>query len=138
MSVTRADFDLSKALIKSYAVKSGTTSVVGGQAIFTTTEGEVDNGAAGGAFVGTFLEAVVGDGTKMAQVALHSSLIVPMVVGTGGSTRGKYQVYGTSGVTDMAAAGVGTMVTCAGIAVQSGVSGDLIGVLALTGRATTT
>lgn len=104
----------------------------------TVIPGSADNtckdpGAASDLVIGVALGTpgeVFTAGAKV-QVVLFAP-IVPMVVGTGGSTRGKKQVVVSDGITDAAANGGGTTaVECIGVAMQSGVAGDHIGVAAL-------
>ncbi len=126
---TRAVIDLKNALIKTYIVKNTVTTVAGTKVKFSSNgELEIDNASAGEDFIGTVQDAVVGDGVKKAQVVLDFWAIVPMVVGIGGSTCGKKQVIVATGITDAAAKGVTTAITVAGVAMQTGVVGDLIGV----------
>ena len=67
---------------------------------------------------------------KRVEIVLYGSAIVLMVVGTGGSTRGKWQWKVAGGVTDAPANGGGTRaVSLVGRAMQSGLAGDQIGVL---------
>lgn len=131
---TRGTQDLKNALIKSYVVKSGTTTVVGGRTIFSVADNNdafVDNSAANDdTAIGTFLEAIVGDGVKKVQVCLDGICSVLMKVGTGGTTRGKKQKLVADGITDADANGGGTLAHgIIGIALNSGVVGDLVGVM---------
>jgi hypothetical protein len=67
---------------------------------------------------------------KRVEVVLYGSAILVMVVGTGGSTRGKWVWKVADGVADAPANGGGTRpVSLVGRAMQSGVAGDQIGVL---------
>lgn len=136
---TRANADLKNALIKRYAVKSGVTIAVGNRIRFGATDIEVDltSGAADDTQIGTALEAGVGNagGTVLIDVVLDGVLIVAMTVGTGGSTRGAKQINAANGVTDAPANGGGTTSrSIVGIAMQTGVVGDLIGVMPLNHR----
>jgi hypothetical protein len=68
--------------------------------------------------------------TTTIEVVLMFSAIVPMTVGTGGSTRGKKQIVVSTGVTD-APANPGadtTDIEIIGVALQTGVAGDVIGI----------
>jgi hypothetical protein len=64
------------------------------------------------------------------EVILIFHAIGPMVVGTGGSTRGKKQIVAANGITDAPAnPGAGsTDIEIVGVALQTGVLGDVIGV----------
>jgi hypothetical protein len=67
---------------------------------------------------------------KRVNLLLFGQTIVEMTVGTGGSTRGKYQWKVADGVTDAPPNGGGTnSVILLGRAMQSGVLNDRIGVL---------
>lgn len=163
-SINRANVDLSRGLIKEYRVKSAVTLSLYQRVKFSTGNGgvgdEVDAAAAGdvGAF-GTVVglpispglsnqpaangtngsnmpTTVTGDGTDKynVSIALDGVSIVPMTVGTGGSTLGAVQVYVSTGVTDGVTAGGGSVAhPIAGRAMQPGVAGDLIGVMPMPG-----
>jgi len=129
----RANFDLKNSIIKTYRVKSGTTTVAGKRVKFGTADDEVDNAAAGDDLAfGTARAAVVGDGSKTVEVILDCHQLVPMLVGTGGCTRGVRQKYVSDGITDATTNGGGTTAEAiVGIAMQTGVAGDVVGVCPL-------
>jgi hypothetical protein len=136
---TRANQDLKNALIKRYSVKNGVTLAVGNRVRFGTSDSEVDltSGAADDTQIGTAIEAGVGNaaGSVLVDVVLDGVVIVAMTVGTGGSTRGVKQLNAANGVTDAPANGGGTTSRAiVGIAMQTGVVGDLIGVMPLNHR----
>lgn len=131
---TRATSVLNNALIRTFIVKSGVTTVAGLRVKFDSTDDSIDNaGTADDTAFGTALEAKTGNagGTVMCQVALDGHMIVEMKVGTGGATRGKKQKYlSGDGVTDAATNGGGTTTEIiVGIAMNSGVAADMIGVM---------
>lgn len=135
----RANADLKNALIKRYTVKNGTTLAVGNRVRFGGSDTEVDltSGANDDTTFGTALEAGVGNsaGSVLVDVVLDGHQIVAMTVGTGGSTRGVKQVAAANGVTDAPANGGGTVAhSIIGIAMQTGVAGDLIGVMTVNSR----
>lgn len=67
---------------------------------------------------------------KRVQVALYGNAIVEMTVGTGGATRGRWQWKVVDGVTDAPPNGGGTRaISLVGRAMQTGLTGDRIGVL---------
>jgi hypothetical protein len=90
-----------------------------------STDTEVTNAGAGddAVFAGVALETVTG-GSARVQVALPPGGPVPMIVGTGGVTRGVRVKLVADGVADAA-----TTAAAIGTAVQTGVAGDLVGVL---------
>jgi len=135
----RANQDLKNALIKRYAVKSGTTLAVGNRVRFGASDIEVDltSGANDDTTFGTALEAGVGNaaGSVLVDVVLDGHQIVAMLVGTGGSTRGLKQIAAANGVTDAPTNGGGTVShPIIGVAMQTGVVGDLIGVMTVNSR----
>lgn len=143
-SPVRANFDLKNALIKRYFVNVNTTITAGNRVKFTATtvmpyagvQGqEVTNSTSDeDVSIGTALEtagsgAVVA-GTTMIDVVLDGFAIIPATVGSGGSTVGTKQVNSSTGCTDAPANGGGTTAhTIVGIAMQTGVSGDQIGLM---------
>lgn len=151
---TKANVSLVNSLIKAYFVKNGTTLSVGNRVKFGTGDGEVDLGGAGddttfGTVVGlqsapglsnvaqnapTSVTAAASN-TVTVDVALDSNQILPAIVGTGGSTRGLKQVVVATGITDAPVLGDGAVShACCGIAMQTGVAGDLIGIMPLNFR----
>lgn len=141
-SPLRATQDLKNALIKRYAVKNGVTLSVGQRVRFGTSDHEVDapSGADDDTTIGTALEAgtaTATDGTWI-DVCLDFYAIVPMTVGTGGSTRGLKQKLAADGCTDAPANGGGTTShPIIGVAMQTGVATDRIGVGLAPGRSVT-
>lgn len=128
----RALSDLKNALVKQYTVKNGSAIVAGKRIKFGASDTEIDvAGANDDLAFGTALETKTGNaaGTVQCTVVLDGFAIVPMLVGTGGATRGTNQVQAADGVTDMAGSGVTNAKPPCGRAMQSGVVGDLIGVL---------
>ncbi len=105
----RANIDLKNALIKRYTVKNASTIQYGQRVRFGTTDTEVDltSGANDDTCFGTCVEGVAGSSfvgnagaSVLIDVALDGHQVLPMVVGTGGSTRGLKQVQAANGVTD--------------------------------------
>lgn len=134
---TRAHRHLSFAVIKVYNVATSQTVTIGKTCKFATgSETDVqDAGAGSDGEIGTVLSCTDGStgviaAGKQVEVALLGNQIVPMLVGTGGTTAGKKQVVVSDGITDAAANGGGTTaVETVGIALQAGVAGDVVGVL---------
>lgn len=121
----RADQDLIRAIIKTYTVKTGGATTAGLPVKFGTTDTEVDTaGTADAAVVfGTALATKAAG--QLVEVCPHGVVWVPVKVGTGGSTRGVSQKLVADGYTDITS---GTDVV-QGRAIQSGVVGDLIGMM---------
>lgn len=123
---TRPDSQLEEALIVTRTVTVATVAVGGvvkdgaaDKLVQPTTDGV---GAIG---VITSLGALVGAvGDKVQMAYLAGAAIIPTKVGTGGSTRGLPQKVVATGITD---ATTGTEVV--GYASQTGVAGDLIGLV---------
>ena len=92
-----------------------------------------DAGAAHDTIIGFALDS--GTAGQRVRVAL-SGPVVMVLVGTGDSTRGTKQIPVTDGVTDAAAhdSSGATNDVIVGIALQSGVAGDLIGMIQTPGN----
>ena len=134
----RANQDLKNALVKTYTAKNGVVFAVGSRVKFGATDTEADLGGAGDDLTfGTALNVCTGNaaGSVIVEVALDVPQIIAMIVGVGGSTRGTKQIAVATGVTDAMANGGGTVAhPLVGIAMQTGVAGDLIGVMPVAGR----
>lgn len=138
----RANRHLEFAYIRPYTVETGQTVTAGKSVIFGSGDNTVqDSGGASDLIIGVARGAA---GTTYAagatvEVVHPFTVVVPMLVGTGGSTRGKKQKVVSDGITDANTLGGGsTAIYSVGVALQSGVVGDLIGVgLMLDSRVTT-
>lgn len=138
----RALQDLKNAIIKTYTIKSGVIIAPGNRIRFGASDTECDltSGALDDTTIGTALSGGVGNaaGTVLCQVVLDFYAVVPMLVGTGGSTRGVKQQQAANGITDTIANGGGTVSKpLVGVALQTGVVGDMIGVGVTNGRCVT-
>ena len=114
------------AHIKEYTVASGQTATAGRCAVFSGSDTEVDDaGADSDLVIGIFLTtAAAGARTSLALFGP----VVPVVVGTGGATRGKKAVPVSDGVTDAATLADGdTAKPTVGIFMQSGTAGQTVG-----------
>lgn len=129
---TRAIKKLDFAHIETYTVAAGQTCTAGKTVKHSGADDQIqDAGANSDLAIGVALgtPGTVYAAAAKVQVALMAP-VVPMLVGTGGTTRGKKQKVVADGVTDAIANGGGTTdVQLAGIAMQSGVAGDYVGVL---------
>lgn len=122
---TRADNILDKAVIRTFKVVTA-NAVKGRQCKFGAADDEATVCGAGEQGMGVFLgDAVIGDYVSVA--IFTSGAIVPVVVGTGGATRGSYAVAVANGLTNQAIATGTNARHIAGVFTQTGVAGDLVG-----------
>ncbi len=121
----RATQDLKNAIIKTYITASATASTAGRAVKFGATDTEITNALAGddALSVGVAMETTAGGGKRVQVVHPGSGAIMPMIVGTGGCTRGTRVKLAADGVIDALGAD-----KAIGQAVQSGVVGDLVGI----------
>lgn len=67
---------------------------------------------------------------RTASVCMYGDKVIPVLVGSGGATRGKMAVYSATGFTDAATFGGGTTAqTIKGQFLQSGSQNDLVGLM---------
>lgn len=127
----RANRHLEFAYIRPYTVETGQT-VVGGKPVkFGSSDTTVqDSGAASDLMIGVARNpGTTYTAGQTVEVVHPFTVVVPMVVGTGGSTRGLKQKVVSDGITDVATlGGATTPIYSIGIAMQSGVAGDYVGV----------
>lgn len=129
----RPDSDLERALIVTRIVETGQTVVVGRVVKDGNADKEIQHSADGVDAIGVIvaLGPLAGAAGDKVQVALLAgACIIPVKVGTGGTTRGKLQKVVADGVTD-AVLDVATPVAAnlVGFATQSGVAGDIVGMV---------
>lgn len=130
----RALKKLDFATIITYKVAAGQAATLGRPVLLSAADDEVATaGANSDLAVGVPLNTAAA-GAEV-QVALLGP-VVPTLVGAGGSTRGTKQVLVADGVTDCAAhdSSGATDNAVVGIAMQSGVAGDLIGMMLTLGN----
>lgn len=128
----RANVHEQYGYIRPYIVASGQTATAGKPVIFAAVDGEVqDSGAGSDLMIGVARGKpgqtyAAGDTVEV----LHPFTVVArMLVGTGGTTRGKKQKVVSDGITDADTQGGGTNpIYSVGVALQSGVVGDFVGV----------
>lgn len=131
---TRALKKLDYATIMTFTVATGQTATKGKHVLLSGSDNAVATaGANSDLAVGIALHSAAA-GAEV-QVALLGP-VIPTLVGTGGSTRGTKQVIVADGVTDCAAhdSSGATDNSVVGIAMQSGVAGDLIGMMQTLGN----
>lgn len=115
--------------VMSFNVKVSSTVTKGKTVKFDGDHIVVDAGADSDLWIGVALETVASSATVINRVSvLLPGPVVPMLVGTGDSTRGTRQKVVATGVTDAAALAGDTAEPSCGFAMQSGVASDLIGV----------
>jgi hypothetical protein len=122
---TRADQILEKVTIRSFKVVTA-PAVRGRQCKFGSADDEATVCGAGEQGMGIFLgDAAVGAYVDVATFT--GGGVVPVVVGTGGATRGAYAVAVANGMTNQTLGG-GTVVRhVAGTFTQTGVAEELVG-----------
>jgi hypothetical protein len=132
---TKAIKLIQNALIRPYTVDTAQQATVGMAVKFGSSDSTVQQAGANDDAIGicranplaTGTPPVCAAGTAV-EVTLFFYAVEQVLVGTGGSTRGKKQVMTTNGVTDAPATGGGTVAhETIGVALQSGVQGDIIG-----------
>lgn len=137
MSV-RPDRILDRALTIRLTVAAGQTVAVGRPVKQVTNENTCQHAGAGEVACGAVI--AIGGNTAVTPgaagdfvtVALFGNAIVPMKVGTGGTTFGVMQQAVADGITDLTPNGApttGVLIGCVGLAMQTGVAGDEVGVL---------
>lgn len=129
----RPDQNLQNALIVTRTVETATTCTVGGIVKDGNADKEVQPTTDGVGAIGviTALGALAGAaGDKVQMAYLAGACIIPVKVGTGGATRGKFAKVVSDGVTD-ATETVTTpvAVNVVGFFTQSGVAGDIVGMI---------
>jgi hypothetical protein len=125
---TRPNTYIVHGYIRPYTVASGQTVTLGKTVKFGSTDNEIqDAGANSDLAIGVARKSgVAGD---VVEVVHPFTVVVPMLVGTGGTTRGAKQKVVSDGITDADTNGGGTTsIISEGIALQSGVIGDLVSV----------
>lgn len=131
----RPDKDLQKALLLTRTVETGQTVAKYRVVKDGNADHECQHAGAGelGFGVVTELGKLAGAaGDKVQIAALAGGCVIPVLVGTGGATRGALLQCVADGVTDVTPNGAptsGVLVAAVGIATQTGVAGDIIGMI---------
>jgi hypothetical protein len=137
---TRPDCDLRTALTVVRTVETGQTVAVGRVVKDGNADKECQHTTDGVDAIGVVvalgnLAGAAGD--KVSICLLAGSAVVPVKVGTGGATRGKKAKCVADGVTDaVISEATPTMAHTVGFFTQSGVAGDIVGMVPLAGYAT--
>lgn len=126
--VQRATVMMEKALIVTRVVAAAQTIERGHLLRAGATAGEVVKCGAGERGIYVALENNSTAGSRIQVAFLSPSSILPVIVGTGGASEGAMLVLAADGVTDAPTLGGGTVVrNVVGVAVETGVADDLIG-----------
>lgn len=123
----RASQILQNALIRPFTVKAAAAVTKGKRVKFGASDSEVEDCGANENGIGVALASAVAG--AQCQIALDGVAIVPVLVGTGGATRGAFAVTVADGFTNQTIGGGSTLVHIAGKFMQTGVVGDLVGML---------
>lgn len=119
-----------RSLIRPYKVPAGKTVTEGFRVKFSGADDLVENCGAGEDGFAVALETVVGSASLPGvRLSLEGHTITPVKVGTGGATRGLYAVPVADGWTDRAIADGVNPRYLGGKFLQSGVAGDIVGML---------
>jgi len=115
-----------------YTVAASQTVTAGMPVKYAAADHQVQNCAAGDIVCGVALDTAVApaSGTlPIVPVQLLGHAVIPVLVGTGGATRGKYCILAgdATGLTDQAMGGGTTVRNVPGYFTQSGVVGDMVG-----------
>ncbi len=125
---TRADQKMVNALIVSKKV--GTAVTKGKLVKFVTDDDHVTDASAGEAGIGIALETSSTADASVRIALLSAASIVPVLVGTGGATRGAFAAAVSNGFATQAVAnGALAVLNLCGIFMQSGSAGDFVGLL---------
>lgn len=123
---TRATQDFKNATIKSFIVAAGQTATAGRAQKMGADDITVTPAGSGEQELARAVALETQTAGKRVQCVLidASGAVCPMIVGTGGTTRGLRQKLVADGITDVTASTDKSI----GTAAQSGVVGDLVGV----------
>jgi hypothetical protein len=121
----RANVDLVRAIPKEFFVAAGGSTTAGMPVKFGATDQEITVATAADAAVVFATASVTAAAGERVEVVPHGFQMVPIKVGVGGATRGKKLKLVNTGYTDTTDAAD----IIHGRAMQSGVVGDIIGML---------
>lgn len=124
----RAHNKVQNALIQSFKVPATKAVTAGFRVKFSGADDAIENCGANEDGIGIALADGVAGDTGI-PVALDGIAIVPVKVGTGGATRGLFAKFLADGFTDQAIADGTTPRYLAGRFMQTGVVGDMVGLL---------
>lgn len=125
---TRAWEVLANATIRAYDVPSGKAITKGKPVMHSGADDAAEDATATTSdAIGIALESGAAS-TSNKKVVLFGNGIAKVLVASGGATRGAFAKYASGGSTDMTVGGGTTKVVCLGQYLQSGVSGDYVGI----------
>lgn len=117
----------SHAITMPFTVDAASTATKGKGVKFGAADNLIIDDTAGDAGFAIALETGVAG--AVVQVALLGYAVVPVLVGTGGATRGAYAISTSDGFTNQTMGGGNTLRNIAGRFMQTGVLGDMVGLL---------
>lgn len=124
---TRALNKVQNGLIQHFLIPTSKATTKGKSVKFSAADNQIENCAADDDGIGiALLDGVAGD---TVPVLLDGFAIVPVLVGTGDATRGGYAINAIDGHKDVTIADGTTDRKIRGKFMQSGVAGDLVGLL---------
>jgi len=124
----RPQAKLQLALIQTFVVKTGASTTKNMPQTLDAATGTVSDSVAGDNPHCIALDSQTA-GNKVSCVLLAGGAVVPVQVGTAGATAGKFAEVGTTGLIDRTPGG-GTVVRyIAGTFAETGVSGDVVGLI---------
>jgi hypothetical protein len=124
---TRAHQQMDNALIRAYQV--GTAVTRGKLVKLVTDDDHVTDASAAEQGIGIALETSTTADARVQVAMLAGAAIVPVLVGTGGATRGAYAAAVANGFTNQSTGGGTVAKHIAGVFTQTGVAGDYVGLL---------
>lgn len=124
---TRADYKDPTQLVQHFLIPSTKVVTKGMSVKFSGADNQIENCEAGDDGIGVALASGVAGDTV--PVRLDGAAVIPVLVGTGTATRGLYAVTVADGHINQAIADGTTVRNLRGKFMQSGVAGDLVGLL---------
>lgn len=125
----RPNQNLEKILIRPMVIAAAGSATAGLAVKATANDGECTVCGAGDRQIGIAMQTSAVAGAVVDVALLQGGGIIPVTVGTGGATYGKYAACAADGLTDQLLGGGTTVRYIAGIFMQTGVVGDQVGLL---------
>lgn len=125
---TAALSDTCFAIIKTYVVASGEVVTEGRAVQFAGADdqAQIANGAGEKSFGVALTSGTAG---QQVQVGMLGHAIYRVKVGTGGATRGEFAILAADGYTNQTLGGGNTVRYISGMFLQTGVVGDMVGMM---------
>ena len=124
---TRASQILESAILRPFKVPATKATTAGFRVKFSGADDAVENCGAGEDGIAIALETKAAG--EVAECVLEGFAVVKVKVGTGGATRGAFAKTVADGWTDQAIADGANVRNIAGKFMQTGVAGDMVGLL---------